>query len=81
MVETLPGYRHTSPVRIGNAASTQHQIDVFGEVLDALALARRGGVPMSQQESVAERKIIEHLEKVWSTEGSGVWESRSEPRH
>jgi len=81
MVETLPGYRHASPVRIGNAASTQHQIDVFGEVLDALALARRGGVPMTQQESVAEREIIEHLEKVWNTEGSGVWESRSEPRH
>ena len=81
MVETLPGYRHASPVRIGNAASTQHQIDVFGEVLDALALARRGGVPTTQQESVAERKIIEHLEKVWNTEGSGVWESRSEPRH
>jgi GH15 family glucan-1,4-alpha-glucosidase len=79
-VGTLPGYRFASPVRIGNAASTQHQIDVFGEVLDALAVARRGGVETTEQESVAEYKIIEHLEKVWNTEGSGVWESRSVPR-
>jgi GH15 family glucan-1,4-alpha-glucosidase len=80
MVETLPGYRYASPVRVGNAASTQHQIDVFGEVLDALALARRGGLPTTQQEAAAERQIVAHLETVWNTEGSGVWESRSELR-
>ncbi len=80
MVDALPGYRFSSPVRIGNAASTQHQIDVFGEVLDALDVARQGGVAASAQETVAECKIVEHLEKVWSTEGSGVWESRSELR-
>ena len=79
-VEALPGYRFSSPVRIGNAASTQHQIDVFGEVLDALDVARRGGVETTEQETVAECKIVEHLEKVWNTEGSGVWESRSELR-
>ncbi len=80
MVETLPGYRYASPVRVGNAASTQHQIDVFGEVLDALTLAWRGRVPPTQQQAAAERQIVEHLEKVWNTEGSGVWESRSELR-
>jgi len=79
-VETLPGYRYSSPVRVGNAASTQHQIDVFGEVLDSLSLARRAGIPVSPQERLAETAIIEHLEKVWSTEGSGVWESRKELR-
>ena len=79
-VEALPGYRFSSPVRIGNAASTQHQNDVFGEVLDALDVARRGGVETTEQETVAECKIVEHLEKVWSTEGSGVWESRSDLR-
>jgi GH15 family glucan-1,4-alpha-glucosidase len=79
-VDALPGYRYASPVRIGNAASTQHQIDVFGEVLDALDLAERGGVPSSKQEAAAVCRIVEHLEKVWDTEGSGVWESRSEPR-
>ncbi len=80
-VDTLPGYRYAAPVRIGNAASTQHQIDVFGEVLDALDLARRGGVQTTAQETEVERKIVAHLETVWHTEGSGVWESRSELRH
>ncbi len=80
MIEALPGYRYSRPVRIGNAASTQHQIDVFGEVLDALDMARRGGIATTTQETVAECKIVEHLEQVWHTEGSGVWESRSELR-
>ena len=79
-VEALPGYRHARPVRIGNAASTQRQIDVFGEVLDALDLARRGGVAATDQEMAVERGIVGHLEKVWNTEGSGVWEARSELR-
>lgn len=79
-VDDLPGYRHAVPVRVGNAASTQHQIDVFGEVLDCLSLAREGGVPTSAQQAFAERKIVEHLEKVWNTKGSGVWESRDELR-
>ncbi len=79
-VDALSGYRYASPVRIGNAASTQHQIDVFGEVLDCLDLARRGGMPTSKQEVAAEIKIIEHLEQIWNSNGSSVWESRAEPR-
>jgi GH15 family glucan-1,4-alpha-glucosidase len=79
-VDTLPGYRYASPVRVGNAASTQHQIDVFGEVLDCLSLARKGGLETTQQECVVQVKIAAHLEKVWNTAGSGVWESRAEPR-
>ena len=80
IVDTLPGFRHASPVRVGNAASTQHQIDVFGEVLDCLSLARKGGLDTTAQEKAIQAKIAEHLEKVWSTPGSGVWESRAEPR-
>ncbi len=80
MVDTLPGYRYASPVRVGNAASTQHQIDVFGEVLDCLSLARKGGLDTTEQEKAVQAKIAEHLEKVWNTAGSGVWESRGEPR-
>lgn len=79
-VDSLPGYRYSEPVRIGNAASTQHQIDVFGEVLDCLDLARRGGVPTSKQELAVALKIVEHLEAMWEGKGSGVWESRAEPR-
>ena len=79
-VNTLPGYRYASPVRVGNAASTQHQIDVFGEVLDCLSLARKGGLKTTQQERAIQVKIAKHLEKVWNTAGSGVWESRAAPR-
>ncbi len=80
-VEALPGYRYSSPVRVGNAASTQHQVDVFGEVLDCLHLARLGGIEATSQQHEATMRIVEYLEKVWTTKGSGVWESRSEPRH
>ncbi len=80
IVDTLPGYRYSSPVRVGNAASTQHQVDVFGEVLDCLSLARKGGLDTTEQEKAVQVKIAEHLEKVWNTAGSGVWESRAEPR-
>ncbi|GAB5101140.1 hypothetical protein YK56LOC_68570 [Caballeronia sp. HLA56] len=68
-------------MRIGSAASTQHQIDVFEEVLDCLDLARRGGVPTTKHESAVALKIVEHLAAMWESAGSGVWESRAEPRH
>ena len=80
IVGSLSGYRYSQPVRVGNAASTQHQIDVFGEVLDCLDLARRGGVPASTQEAEIALKIVEHLAVTWNSEGSGVWESRADPR-
>ena len=80
-VDGLPGYRYASPVRVGNAASTQHQVDVLGELLDALDVARRGGVAGCDQESVVRCKVVAPIEKVWHTAGSGVWESRAEPRH
>ena len=80
-IEALPGYRYSRPVRVGNAASTQHQVDVYGELLDALDLARRGGVASSDHETIVRRKIVDHIAKIWNTEGSGVWESRLQPRH
>ncbi len=79
-VDALPGWRQARPVRIGNDASTQHQVDVFGEVLNCLAQARRGGVPESGQEEAAVTAIVLHLERVWNTPGSGIWEYRNAPR-
>ena len=79
-VDALPGWREARPVRIGNAASTQHQIDVFGEVLDCLNFARRAGIHVTEHQKVVEKKIVDELEKVWDTRGSGVWESRAEPK-
>ena len=80
-VDTLPGYRYASPVRVGNAAATQQQIDVYGEVLDCLSLARKGGLPVSEHEKAAQARIVEHLERIWDTAGSGIWESRAQLRH
>jgi GH15 family glucan-1,4-alpha-glucosidase len=80
-VDTLPGYRFAKPVRVGNAAATQHQIDVYGEVLDCLDLARRGGLEPTSHATEAELRIVTHLEAIWRTAGSGLWESRGEPRH
>ncbi len=80
-VDSLPGYRRSLPVRIGNAASTQHQIDVFGEVLDCLHLAETAGISSSDQELLAVEALVRHLENTWSTRGSGIWESRDRPRN
>jgi len=80
-VDSLPGYQHAKPVRIGNAASTQHQVDVLGEVIDCLDLARRTGLPAMEHEMAVELKIVEHLEQIWNTAASGIWESRTQSRH
>ncbi|MDR5763049.1 glycoside hydrolase family 15 protein [Caballeronia sp. LZ035] len=80
-VDWLQGYQYATPVRIGNAASGQKQVDVLGEVIDCLDVARRGGLRSSQHENLIESRIVEHLEKVWNTAGSGIWESRAKPRH
>ncbi len=79
-MDELPGYRDARPVLIGNAAAKQHQIDVYGEVLDCLDLARRAGIAITPHHVAVERRIVDHLEKVWDTPGSGVWESRGHPR-
>ena len=78
-VDNLPGYRGARPVRIGNAASTQHQIDVYGEVLDCLDLARRAGIEITPHHEEIERRIVDQLARVWNTRGSGIWEARTEP--
>ena len=79
-MEALPGYQDARPVLIGNAAAKQHQIDVYGEVLDCLDLARRAGIPITPHHVAVEQRIVDHLETVWNTAGSGVWESRGHPR-
>ena len=77
----LPGFRHADPVRIGNEASKQRQIDVLGELLDCMTLARRAGVPPSAQEALVAKAIVEHIEALWRQPGSGIWEVRGDLRH
>jgi GH15 family glucan-1,4-alpha-glucosidase len=80
-VPWLSGYEGSKPVRIGNAASDQLQIDVFGEVMDALHLARVGGPQDLAEGWDFQHALLSHLEKVWSAADDGIWEVRGERRH
>jgi GH15 family glucan-1,4-alpha-glucosidase len=77
----LKGYEGAAPVRIGNAAAEQLQLDVYGEVMDALHQARKGGVAAFDAAWNVQCKLTEHLEKVWSEPDEGLWEVRSGRRH
>jgi GH15 family glucan-1,4-alpha-glucosidase len=80
-IEWLPGYESSKPVRIGNAAYSQLQLDVFGEVMDALYQARRGGIPRSLESWSLQRALIGHLETIWQRPDQGMWEVRGGPQH
>src|SRR5947209_1352625 len=77
----LPGYEGSSPVRIGNAASEQFQLDVYGEVLDSLYQARRKGISQLEASWNLQRALVNHLEQVWSNPDDGIWEIRGQRRH
>ena len=77
----LSGYEGSAPVRIGNAAHGQLQIDVFGEVMDALHQARLGRLAASESRWDLQKEFIAHLEKTWSKPDSGIWEVRGERMH
>ncbi|MGC2949158.1 glycoside hydrolase family 15 protein [Burkholderia ambifaria] len=73
----LAGYEGAQPVRFGNAAALQLQLDVYGEVLGALYHARRHGLPPDDDVWMLERRLIEHLATVWRDPDEGIWEVRS----
>jgi GH15 family glucan-1,4-alpha-glucosidase len=77
----LPGYEGSKPVRIGNAACWQLQLDVFGEVMDALHQAHKVGLPAHEPSWDMQRALLAHLEKVWQEPDAGMWEVRGPPRH
>jgi len=80
-VPWLSGYAGSKPVRIGNAASGQLQIDVFGEVLDALHQARVGGLQSLAEAWDFQRVLLSHLEEIWCLPDEGIWEVRGGPQH
>ena len=80
-VPWLPGYEKSAPVRIGNAAHAQLQLDVYGEVMDALYQGRRGGLSPSDDSWSLQKGLVRHLETVWETPDNGIWEMRGEPQH
>ena len=77
----LAGYEGSSPVRIGNAAAEQLQIDVFGEVMDALHQARVGSLRNPAQGWDFQRALIAHVEDIWSSADEGIWEVRGGRQH
>ncbi|HUF26342.1 MAG TPA: glycoside hydrolase family 15 protein [Gemmatimonadaceae bacterium] len=80
-VPWLPGYQGAQPVRIGNAAYDQLQIDVIGEVLDALHQARLGGLPGNDDSWTLQKALVAHLGRVWRDPDEGIWEVRGGRQH
>jgi GH15 family glucan-1,4-alpha-glucosidase len=80
-ISWLPGYEDSSPVRVGNAAAGQIQLDVYGEVLDALHVARKAGLPSNAASWALECALIAHLETIWDQPDDGIWEVRGGRRH
>jgi GH15 family glucan-1,4-alpha-glucosidase len=80
-VPWLPGYEGSVPVRIGNRAHNQLQIDVYGEVMDAFHQARLCGLAVSQSGWDVQLALLEALETVWTEPDESIWEFRAERRH
>jgi GH15 family glucan-1,4-alpha-glucosidase len=77
----LPGFAGSKPVRVGNAAHSQLQLDVFGEVMDTLHQGRRGGLAATESGWDVQIALLEHLEKIWRGPDHGIWEVRTAPQH
>jgi len=80
-VPWLPGYAQSKPVRIGNAAHTQLQLDVFGELADVHYQARRGGVAGDDSGWTLELAFLDHLKTIWKKPDHGIWEMRGRAQH
>jgi GH15 family glucan-1,4-alpha-glucosidase len=77
----LPGYEASAPVRIGNAAATQFQLDVYGEMLDAMHQARKAGLAAEDAAWALEAALIAFVEGAWQRPDEGIWEMRGDRRH
>jgi len=79
-LEHLSGYRGSNPVRVGNAARDQRQLDIFGELLVAIHETTDGGTELDAGEWSAIRAVVEHVREVWDQPDEGIWEVRCEPK-
>jgi GH15 family glucan-1,4-alpha-glucosidase len=77
----LPGYEGSKPVRIGNAASGQFQLDVYGEVLAVMYLSRKAGLQAEEAGWNLERALVKFVESVWQQPDEGLWEVRGPRQH
>ncbi|WP_089100802.1 glycoside hydrolase family 15 protein [Streptomyces hyaluromycini] len=77
----LPGFADSRPVRVGNSAVDQLQLDVYGEVMDSLSLARTAGLPTKPHMWAIQCALMKFLQKVWRQPDEGLWEVRGGRRH
>ena len=77
----LPGYLDSRPVRIGNAAHRQFQLDVYGELMDTFEHARKGALTATESGWDLQRELMKHVANVWQNPDAGIWESRGPLRH
>ncbi|MFA7891972.1 glycoside hydrolase family 15 protein [Pseudomonas putida] len=77
----LAGYEHSQPVRVGNAAAAQTQLDIYGELADAMSQAIRGGLPRHPRSAAISRVIMPYLESIWREPDEGIWEVRGGRQH
>ncbi|MFJ8767191.1 glycoside hydrolase family 15 protein [Streptomyces clavifer] len=80
-LDWLPGYENSGPVRVGNGAANQLQLDVYGEVTEALHLAHMTGLTRNDYAMGLQLKLISYLEKHWEEPDEGIWEVRGPRRH
>jgi GH15 family glucan-1,4-alpha-glucosidase len=80
-LDWLPGYEGALPVRVGNAAVDQFQLDVYGEVADSLYLAQRMGIEADPESWEITKTLTDHLESAWKRPDEGIWEVRGARRH
>ncbi|MEV8035986.1 glycoside hydrolase family 15 protein [Streptomyces sp. NPDC002742] len=80
-LDWLPGYEGSAPVRVGNGAAHQLQLDVYGEVTEALHLAHMTGLSRNDYASLLQLKLIRYLEDHWDQPDEGIWEVRGPRRH
>jgi GH15 family glucan-1,4-alpha-glucosidase len=77
----LPGYLDSKPVRIGNAAHRQFQLDVYGELMDTFEQARKGGLAPEDSGWEIQRQLVGHVAQLWHEPDEGIWETRGPARH
>ena len=81
VVQHLPGYENAGPVRVGNGAYTQFQLDIYGRTMATMYTAHRLGVELDGPSWEMLHILLDHVEAVWQRPDSGIWESRAAPRH